>query len=75
MKVDMNNLDSITPEFLKLMDSEGYRPAWITWSYLSMRGMAFSSDRKLYDYLERVEEVKEQMIKDGYSFYVDNNYM
>lgn len=71
MKIDMSNLDSVTYEFLKFMDSEGYRPAWLTWSYLSMRDMAFYSDRKLYDYLERVAEVKEQMIKDGYSFHVD----
>lgn len=71
MNIDTGNLDSVTPEFLKLMDSEGYRPAWLTWSYLSMRGMAFYSNRKLYDYLERVAEVKEQMIKDGYSFHID----
>lgn len=68
MKIDMSNLDSVTPEFLKLMDQK--MVAWLTWSYLSMRGYCYE-DRKLYAYLERVAEVKEKMISDGYSFIVD----
>ncbi|MNV88967.1 hypothetical protein D3C71_1832190 [compost metagenome] len=33
--------------------------------------MAFCGDRKLYDYLERIDNVKEQLRNEGYEFNVD----
>lgn len=71
MKIDMENLDSVDVVFLTELDSLTNPPVWLRDDYLSMRGMAFCGDRKLYDYLERVAWVKECMYESGYEFNCD----
>lgn len=47
---------------------------WMRDDYLSMRGMAYNDDRKLYDRLELVAQFKEVMIEEGYVFNCDRWY-
>lgn len=71
MKIDMSNLDSVDVVFIKELDNLPNPPVWIRDDYLSMRGIVFYSDRKLYDYLERIAWVKECMYESGYAFNCD----
>lgn len=36
-----------------------------------MRGICFTSNRELYDFLEKVDKLKEELIAEGYEFKCD----
>ena len=57
--------EPLTRDLLKDVDG---KLAWITDSYLSMRGICKNEDPELYLYLEKAAELKSQMRKEGYKF-------
>lgn len=72
MKIDYNNPDQITVEYLLDLDAFPYPPVWLRDDYLSMRGMAFYSDRPMYNWLDRLADMKQAVrIIENYDFNVD----
>ena len=57
--------ETITHDFLKENDG---KLVWIRDDYLSMRGVVYYFDRPLYDFLEHVDKVKEDVKQSGYEF-------
>lgn len=55
----------ITHDFLKENDG---KLVWIRDDYLSMKGIVYYTNRELYDFLEHVELVKEEVKQSGYKF-------
>lgn len=72
MKIDYNNIDQITIEYVLELDSYTHPPVWLREDYLSMRGMAFCSDRAMYNWLDRLADIKQAIrITKDYDFNVD----
>lgn len=72
MKIDFNNLDQITVDYVLELDSHKFPPVWLRDDYLSMRGMCFTSDRAMYNWLDRLADMKWVVrITEGYEFRVD----
>jgi hypothetical protein len=69
-KFDLSKLDR---QMMKDIDSMGKGVVWMRDDYLSMRGMAFCSDRKLYDLLGKVELLRDELINEGYVFNCDKH--
>lgn len=59
ISIDYNNPDQITVEYVLFLDSLGVPPVWLRDDYLSMRGMCFSSNRPMYNWLDRLADMKE----------------
>lgn len=74
----MSKLDksTLTHEFVKNLD-ENVKPAWLRDDYLCMRDYALMKDmngkveQELFDYLDKLAEVKEEMREAGYTFIID----
>lgn len=65
------DLTKMDREMLLELDSRPFPPIWICDDYLSMRGMAFCTDRPLYDFLEKIDKLKEEIEAEGYEFNCD----
>lgn len=71
LKIDIDNLESITPDFVKQLDAYKFPPVWLQDDYLSMRSMAFCGNKPLYFYLDKLQEVKDNLREEGYVFNCD----
>lgn len=72
ISIDYNNPDQITVEWILYLDSLEHPPVWLRGDYLSMRGMCYSSDRPLYNWLDRLADMKQAVaIMNNYDFRVD----
>jgi hypothetical protein len=73
MKFDLTKIDmQMMKDIDNLEDTAGNKGVvWMRDDWLSMRGMAFYSDRKQYDFAEKVAALKEVMIEEGYEFNCD----
>lgn len=72
ISIDYNNPDQITVDWILYLDAMKRPPVWLGDDYLSMRGMAFCGDRPMYNWLDRLADMKEAIrIVDGYKFNVD----
>lgn len=74
----MSKLDksTLTHEFVKNLD-QNVKPVWLRDDYLCMRDYALMKDKdgkveqELFDYLDKLAEVKEEMREAGYTFIID----
>lgn len=76
MMKDIDSLPQKSSQYgnIDLTDDLCKGVVWMRDDYLSMRGMAFCGDRKTYDLLELVAQLKEQLRKEGYEFNCDKWY-
>lgn len=72
ISIDYNNPEQITVEYVLWLDGWDNPPVWLRDDYLSMRGMAFCGNRPMYNWLDRLSDVKQavRILKD-YDFNVD----
>lgn len=72
ISIDYNNPDQITVEWVLYLDSLENPPVWLRDDYLSMRGMAFCSNRAMYNWLDRLADMKQALATvNNYDFRVD----
>lgn len=72
MKIDYNNPDQITVEYVLELDAYKHPPVWLREDYLSMRGICYGSDRPMYNWLDRLADIKQAIrIIEDYDFNVD----
>ena len=73
MKFDLTKIDlQMMKDIDNLEDTFGNKGVvWMRDDWLSMRGMAFYSDRERYDFAEIVALLKEVMLHEGYEFNCD----
>ena len=73
MKFDLTKIDCQMMKYIdNLQDTAGNKGVvWMRDDYLCMRGMAFCVDHDSYNLLEKVAQLKEVMVEDGYEFNCD----
>ena len=72
ISIDYNNPDQITVEYVLWLDAWEVPPVWLREDYLSMRGMCYSSNRPMYNWLDRMADMKQAVaIIENHDFRVD----
>lgn len=70
--IDYNNPDQITVEYVLWLDAWDNPPIWLRDDYLCMRGICYSSNRSMYNWLDRLADMKEVVkLAQEYEFRVD----